>query len=156
MAAVAAMKSAISDASVSIPAGLCPCNLLCGLLLYPYDCGWWQALVPFSTGDHRGFLYSPSSFSLRYCKSHVHVTMLENLKLCPKIQYSEKFKIVNLNFSGKKQWFLRIFKCQGCLDNVNFRAKIFCVSTEKTKIENCCNLTIFDVKIQIMIEVKAS
>ena len=51
------------------------------------------------------------------------ITLLENLKLCPKIQFSEKFKILNLNFLGKRERFLRIFKCQFYLDNLNFRAK---------------------------------
>ena len=60
-------------------------------------------------------------------------TLLENLKLCPKIQFSEKFKIVNLNFTAKKQWFLKIFKCHFYLDNLNFRAKIVILCQYRTK-----------------------
>ena len=41
----------------------------------------------------------------------VTVTLLENHKLCPKIQFSEKFKISEFEFH-KKQEFLRIFKWQ--------------------------------------------
>ena len=49
-------------------------------------------------------------------------TLSENHKFCPKIQFSEKFKILNLNFSAKKSLFFRIFKCKNCLNNLNFRA----------------------------------
>ena len=29
---------------------------------------------------------------------YLKITLLENLELCPKIQFSEKFKMLNLNF----------------------------------------------------------
>ena len=51
----------------------------------------------------------------------VQTTLLENLKLCPNIQFSEekKIEIAKLNFLAKKEMILEKFN----LDNLNFRAK---------------------------------
>jgi len=48
---------------------------------------------------------------------------LENQKICPKIQFTGKFKILNINFYAKKLYFLRIFKGKNYLNNLNFCAK---------------------------------
>ena len=40
-----------------------------------------------------------------------------------KFNFSEKFNFVNLDLWADKQRFLRIFKCQVYLDNLNFRPK---------------------------------
>ena len=47
-------------------------------------------------------------------------TLLENLKLCPKIHFRKNNKIVNMNFCGKNEWFF-------CDNNtlISFRFWIF-------------------------------
>ena len=50
-----------------------------------------------------------------------HNTLLENHKLCPKIQDNSKFWI--WIFQDKSHWFYRIFKGKSYLNNLNFRAK---------------------------------
>ena len=80
-------------------------------------------------------------------------TLLDNLKLYPKIQFSKKIQYCQLEFWANKQWYWEIFKCQIYLDNLNFRAKIvICVRTELTITET----TIFGVKIQNLIEMNVS
>ena len=51
-------------------------------------------------------------------------TLLDNLKLYPKIQFSKKIQYCQLEFWANKQWYWEIFKCHIYLDNLNFRAKI--------------------------------
>ena len=66
-------------------------------------------------------------------------TLSEHYKLCPKIKFSEKYKIVNLLFFWVKiNDFLRIFKCKNYLKNLNFRAKnrIFYSKSELTKFHD--------------------
>ena len=49
--------------------------------------------------------------------------LLSKHKLYPKFQFSEKFKIMNLNFWAKNQRFFLEFKSQIYCDNLNFCAK---------------------------------
>ena len=84
-------------------------------------------------------------------------TLLDNLKLYPKIQFSKKISIVNLNFEvisndiGKflnatSTWIIWIFAPKSW----------FCVSTESTITENCWILTIVGVKSQNLKKINAS
>ena len=66
-------------------------------------------------------------------------TLSEHYKLCSKIKFSEKYKIVNLVFFWVKiNDFLRIFKCKNYLKNLNFSAKnrIFYSKSELTKFHD--------------------
>ena len=82
-------------------------------------------------------------------KSHF-ITLLENLKLFSKIQFSEKLKILNLNFELKSNDFL----------NVRFTWIIWIFAPKIViwfiKVENGWILTFFRVKIQSLAELNVS
>ena len=67
-------------------------------------------------------------------------TLLDNLKLYPKIQFSKKIQYCQ--FWANKQWYWEIFKCHIYLDNLNFRAKIVILC--KYRINNNWKLLNFE------------
>ena len=75
----------------------------------------WKKLLP-SLG------FKPGTFRFLLCVVYSTFILSENLKLFPKIRFSEKFKIASLNVWDKNKK-IRIFKCHNYLENLNFSAK---------------------------------
>ena len=85
-------------------------------------------------------------------------TLLDNLKLYPKIQFSKKIQYCQLEFWANKQWYWEIFlnATSTWIIWIFAPKSWFCVSTESTITENCWILTIFGVKIQNLLEINMS
>ena len=114
----------------------------------------WKRTWQFLMKKHLLFHFMISNLNKKFL---VQTTLLENLKLCPNIQFSEKFKIAKWNLWAKNKWLWKMLNARFTWIICIFAPKI--VILRKYRINNnrkCWTLTVFSVKIQILIEIIVS